>query len=99
MEQSRRLSEEEVKEPQVRRSPLWLDKWLCEQAGGEWLDGRCHGASCMTCGRNGGLFGLERSHIIAKSQGGKDTKENVVLECMLCHRNRRHNLRLVLDEH
>ena len=63
-----------------------LDKLLCERAGGTWVEGkRCEGHLCETCGSNGGGWDLERSHIIAKSRLGKDTEENILIECRVCH--------------
>jgi len=40
----------------------------------------------MTCGSNGRLpRGIELSHIIALSRGGKTTVENCLLEDDICH--------------
>jgi len=69
-----------------------LDKVLCERAGGQWVDGKCLGAFCETCQGKGDWRGLSRSHIILKSRGGKDTLENILVECYPCH-SKRHNLR------
>lgn len=61
------------------------DKELCERAGGQWSDGRCHGAVCETCHGPGDWRGLSRSHIIPKGRGGRDTLENILVECYICH--------------
>lgn len=62
-----------------------LDRDLCERADGQWLEGRCIGALCETCGGAGDWRRLSRSHIIPKSRGGKDTMENLLVECYPCH--------------
>lgn len=43
------------------------------------------GSYCMTCETSGDWRGLELSHIVAKSRGGKTTRENTLLECRVCH--------------
>jgi len=67
---------------------LKIDKILCERAGGIWVDNRCNDALCETCHGLGDWRGLSRSHIIPKSRGGKDTTENVLIECYPCHEKR-----------
>jgi len=62
-----------------------IDKALCERAGGVWDGKHCECALCETCGGAGDWRGLSRSHIIPKSRGGKDTPENVLIECYPCH--------------
>lgn len=70
-----------------------LDQALCERAGGIWTEGRrCQGAFCETCGGSGDWRGLSRSHIISKGRGGKDTLENIKIECYRCH-SKRHGIR------
>jgi len=68
-----------------------LDLELCVRAGGEWLDGRCLGALCETCGSAGDWRGLSRSHVIPKGRGGKDSFWNILIECYPCHeKNEKH---------
>lgn len=62
-----------------------LDKALCIRTGGEWLDGKCHGALCETCHSRGDWRGLSRSHVINKGRGGKGTLDNIKIECYPCH--------------
>ena len=40
---------------------------------------------CQSCGTAGDFRGLSLSHIIALSRGGKTTKENCLIECLVCH--------------
>jgi len=40
------------------------------------------GMKCYFCGKTGNL---EEHHIIAKKDGGKDTKDNKVYLCVSCH--------------
>lgn len=70
-----------------------LDKALCIRAHGEWIGGNCVGAICETClDHNKDWRGLSRSHIISKGRGGKDTLENIKIECYRCH-SKRHGIR------
>ena len=62
-----------------------LDKALCIRAGGEWIEGKCVSALCETCGSTGDFRGLSRSHIISKGRQGKNTLENILIECYPCH--------------
>lgn len=50
---------------------------------------REYGNRCMTCGTNAFWSSnpLTPSHIIAKSRGGKTTKDNLVPECLKCHQD------------
>ena len=87
-----------MKRTRIKRKPykqnIKLDQALCERAGGEWLIElrgnatytvqRCI-ATCETCHTYGDFRGLSRSHIIAKSRGGKDGLHNEILECYPCH--------------
>lgn len=43
---------------------------------------------CMTCGRTD--LPLQLSHQINRSQGGQDTIENVIKECISCHLGVKH---------
>ena len=43
------------------------------------------GDLCMTCGGTGFPFGLTLSHIIPLSRGGKTTRKNCLIECIICH--------------
>jgi 5-methylcytosine-specific restriction endonuclease McrA len=40
------------------------------------------GGTCMICGV---AYGLELHHRIRRSQGGGDTRENLVFLCTRCH--------------
>lgn len=44
-----------------------------------------YGEHCMKCGRLPDWRGLDLSHIIPLSRGGKTELPNVLLECRRCH--------------
>ena len=44
-----------------------------------------YGKHCMTCGSTGDWRGLSLSHIIPLGRGGKTTRVNCLLECLVCH--------------
>lgn len=45
--------------------------------------------TCQYCGRKAPEVQLEIDHIIPKSQGGKDTKDNLITACSDCNQGKR----------
>ena len=50
---------------------------------------------CEECHRSPDFRGLQGHHIIKRSQGGEDTKENCEILCGRCHAIKGHNLKEV----
>lgn len=48
---------------------------------------------CRNCGK-GGINQLHVHHVVYRSQGGKDTEDNLVTLCQNCHVRVHHNPRL-----
>ena len=44
-----------------------------------------HGNECMTCKQAPDWRGISLSHIIPLSRGGKTSRENCLIECLVCH--------------
>ena len=50
---------------------------------------------CQNCGQKPDFVGIQLSHKIALSQGGKTDKENCELFCDTCHKEKRHHQRVI----
>ncbi len=55
-----------------------------------------NGGVCDECGNCGGWRGLELSHEIPLSRGGKTERSNVKILCAPCHAVKKHHLREAL---
>jgi len=55
----------------------------------EQLEGSGH-VYCTACRKLPDWRGIDLSHIVALSQGGKTTKENTLLLCRDCHEKKHH---------
>ena len=78
----RKVSNKQAKELRLRR--LLKAKLIIRN------DGRCE-----ECGQLGGWLGLELSHTIPLSRGGKTEMSNVRLLCHSCHGRIYHHLNVV----
>lgn len=81
---------------QTRINPISKKQRKCKKTWAE-IEAECIEEAhhrCKVCGQPPRDFrGLKGHHIIKKSQGGKDTKENCLITCGACHSITGHDLR------
>ncbi len=50
---------------------------------------------CPNCGQRADFRGIHRAHVIPRSRGGADTRDNIEYECAHCHFTTKHGIREV----